>query len=82
MKYNDLHEVSAAFASGELEGYVLMIDNDESFLAWVGDDDQAKRDAARDLFLGNGINDMADACAAAGIPLSGFSKWYLMVPSA
>lgn len=83
-KYKNLHQLAAAFASGELDKkhYVLVLDNDNSSLRYVGplpkgvkkDSDAAddfidEKDAeAGGWFRGNGYSDLMDACLAAGIP--------------
>lgn len=84
MKYKNLRQLAAAFASGELDKtkYKLILDNDCSFLNYVGplpmgmkpETDEAyewldeQHEAARKLFEGNGYSDLLDACLAAGIP--------------
>ncbi len=83
-KYKDLKALAAAFVSGELdkENYVLVLDNDDSFLSYRGplpkgvkkDSEAAdrwmdeKNDEARAWFRGNGYADLSQACDAAGIP--------------
>ncbi len=83
MKYNNLVELAEAFKRGDLIGFVLMLDNDDSFLRYTGpvpeglNNDEAeiyrdrKTDEASDLFRGHGYEDLGDACKAAGIP----SEW-------
>jgi hypothetical protein len=84
MKYKNLQQLAAAFASGELDKtkYKLILDNDCSFLNYIGplpdgmvtESDEAytwldeQHEAARELFEGNGYRDLLDACLAAGIP--------------
>lgn len=81
MKYKNLTAVADAFKSGELSGYKLVLDNDDSFLDWDGKDNphepgtdaywefcDNKRDECRDWYRGNGYRDIDAACAAAGIP--------------
>jgi hypothetical protein len=84
MKYKNLQQLAAAFASGELDKtkYKLILDNDCSFLNYVGplpegmkpETDEAydwldkQHEAAREMFEGNGYSDLLDACLAAGIP--------------
>ncbi len=36
VKYGSLKELADAFISGELEGWVLMLDNDSTYLRWQG----------------------------------------------
>lgn len=79
-KYSNLIELAEGFRNGDLEGYILVLDNDSSFLQWVGDNPHEegtdKHDRYQDkmtekgekLFLGNGYRDLGDACTAAGIP--------------
>jgi hypothetical protein len=84
MKYKNLQQLAAAFASGELDKtkYKLILDNDCSFLNYVGplpagmnpDTEEAdiwrdeQHEKAHKLFEGNGYRDLLDACLAAGIP--------------
>jgi len=80
MKYENMVELAEAFKKGELEGYTLMLDTDNSFLWYSGpvpdglNEDEAesfcdrKTDEASDWFHGNGYADVGDACKAAGIP--------------
>ncbi len=84
MKYKNLAELSEAFKSGELseENYVLIVDNDHSYLTYVGSSPYyAKSDSAQhveymqdkdketaELFSGGGPNDFHEACQALGIP--------------
>jgi len=35
-KYKNIQELSEAFKSGELEGWTLMVDNDNTYLQWWG----------------------------------------------
>jgi hypothetical protein len=83
MKYRNLIELAEAFKKGELTGFVLMLDNDDSFLRYIGPVPQGvsdveaetfrdrKTDEADNIFRGHGYSDLEDACKAAGIP----SEW-------
>ncbi len=64
-KYKTLVDVAAAFKSGELskDEWVLMLDNDDSYLCRVDDDDGEEFP-----YTGGGYHDLEDACKAAGIP--------------
>jgi hypothetical protein len=84
VKYKDLQQVAAAFASGELDRskYVLILDNDCSYLTYCGPlpDGMIEGSAEADAwsaqhhaevdgwFSGRGYADLLDACLAAGIP--------------
>lgn len=82
MKYKNLIELAAAYRSGEIksEEWVLVLDNDSSYLRWNGanpfgrntraaeDFESAKYDEGEKLFRGKGYSDLEDACKAAGIP--------------
>ena len=35
-KYKNIKELSEAFKSGKLKGWVLMVDNDSTHLRWIG----------------------------------------------
>lgn len=83
-RFKDLKALAKAFASGELdkEKYRLVLDNDNSFLTYVGplpkgmkkDSEAAdvwldEKDAETlAMFRGNGYADLQEACEAAGIP--------------
>lgn len=84
MKYKNMTALAKAFASGKLDRkqYVLVLDNDDSFLRYCGplpkgvqkDSEAAdrwmdeKNDEAQAWFRGNGYADLSQACDAAGIP--------------
>lgn len=77
MKFKTLKDLANSFASGELKHYKLILDNDDSFLSYIGpipegeDEDcyrDRKNDEAREWYRGNGYADLAEACEAAGIP--------------
>jgi hypothetical protein len=82
MKYKNLTKLAEAFKSGELKGYKLILDNDNSFLSYVGKLPEGmrrgtekaeiwldkKREEADKLYRGNGYSDLQEALEAAGIP--------------
>jgi hypothetical protein len=80
MKYKNIKELSVAFKNGLLEGYVLCLDNDFSFLKYAGkvpsglNEEDAeifrdnKTDEAYKWFKGKGNSDLLDVYKAAGIP--------------
>ncbi len=83
-KYKNIKELAAAFRSGELKGWVLMVDNDNTYLRWVGDSpDYNTAPAAAEEFEcqksdeGNKLWDSPDvyildqALQVAGIPNEG-----------
>ena len=35
-KYKNIKELAEGFKSGELENWVLMVDNDNTYLRWIG----------------------------------------------
>lgn len=70
-KYNSVQEVSDAFKSGELKGYILVVDNDSSYLRYEGlegdTDEYIQMKDEETLYIGEGQNDIYDALRAAGI---------------
>lgn len=64
--YKNLKEVSEAFKSGELKGFSLIMDNDDSFLSWTGVDRGGQPFEVE--YRGQGGCDMHDALDALGIP--------------
>lgn len=72
-KYNSVQEVSDAFRNGELKGYILVVDNDSSYLRYQGlegesDEYIEMKDNEETLYVGEGQNDIYDALRSAGIP--------------
>lgn len=78
-RYESIAELAKAFKEGELNNYKLVLDNDCSFLTYVGpmnEDWEAPdgrhvdevNDEAREWFEGKGYADLPDALKAAGIP--------------
>ncbi len=85
-KYKNLKELSEAFKSGELEGWVLAIDNDSTHLSWHGgfpegtepdtdegaDFEDEKYDEGKQLYDGSGdVYILDQALTIAGIPNAG-----------
>lgn len=69
VKYKNMAELAEAFRSGDLDRskYVLMMDNDCSYLVYTGEDVEAD-ERPEALYEGDGYGDIVDACNAAGIP--------------
>ncbi len=77
-KYKNLTELAEGFKNGELENWILMLDNDSTYLSWDGpwpDDEtldefeESKSDKGEELY--NGSDDvyiLDQALALAGIP--------------
>ena len=74
-KYTSYAALAAAFKSGELdpEKYVLMLDNDNCYLSYRGDDmdEDDAFDHCEKLFWGNGDFDFEEVVTALGIPCEG-----------
>ncbi len=81
-KYKNLKELSEAFRAGKLENWVLMVDNDNTYLRWVGDSPQIdteeaeefeeqKYDEARILWDSPDVYILDQALTLAGIPNMG-----------
>ena len=75
--YKNITELAEAFRQKHLVGYVLDVDNDCSFLRYVGpvpkgvnadEYRDAKNDECHEWFQGNGYQDIVDALNSAGIP--------------
>jgi len=43
-KYRNIKELADAFKAGELDGWILMVDNDNTYLRWIGDGPPADTD--------------------------------------
>ncbi len=83
-KYKNIRELAEAFKSGELQGWVLMVDNDSTHLRWIGDRpdydkypnaneefmDQ-KYDESKELWDSPDVYILDQALEAAGIPNEG-----------
>ena len=81
-KYKNIKKLAAAFRSGELKDWVLMVDNDNTYLRWVGDSpdyntapaaafEQQKSDEGNDLWDSPDVYILGQALQAAGIPNQG-----------
>lgn len=82
-KYKNIQELANAFKAGELKGWVLMVDNDWSYLGWRGglpykqDTGEAvafedeKYDEGKQLWDSPDVYILDQALAAAGIPNEG-----------
>lgn len=81
-KYKDWQELIAAFKSGELDGWMISMDNDCAGLQWVGESpnepefsreeceafQDRKREESQKLWRGGGYADIVDLLQACGIP--------------
>ena len=84
-KYKNIVELAQGFRKGELEGWILMVDNDNTYLRWAGEQpdwntapaaaeefQEQKNDEGDKLWDGNQEAYILDqALAAAGIPNEG-----------
>jgi len=82
-KYKNIQELANAFKSGELEGWILMVDNDNTYLRWhgggglepdtdEGDDFESEKDAEGErLWDSPDVYILGQALSAAGIPNEG-----------
>lgn len=84
-KYKNIKELANGFKSGELDGWVLMVDNDSTHLHWIGDRpehikdgtdeaedfDDEKYDEGKKLWDSPDIYILDQALSAAGIPNEG-----------
>lgn len=83
-KYKNIRELAKGFKSGELDDWILMVDNDSTHLRWIGErPDHEKFPEANEEFMdkkydeGNELWDSPDsyildqALSAAGIPNEG-----------
>ena len=84
-KYKNIKELATGFKKGELDGWVLMVDNDSTHLIWIGDrpenmaddSDEAeefadkKYDEGKELWRSPDVYILDQALAAAGIPNEG-----------
>lgn len=69
-QYKTYEELFAAFRNGELKEYVLVLDNDNCSLRYIGKD-MNEEDAyahCEPLFRGEGAFDFVEMLQAAGIP--------------
>lgn len=70
-KYTSWEDLINAFRSGELDPkkYTVVMDNDCSWLRYVGDDmdEEEADDHAHSLFAGGGYRDIVDVLQAVGI---------------
>lgn len=84
-KFNNIRELAEAFKSGELQGWVLIVDNDSTHLQWRGippehikaDTEEAedfevqKYDEGKRLWDSPDVYILDQALGAAGIPNEG-----------
>ncbi len=84
-KYKNIRELAEAFKSGELQGWVLMVDNDSTYLRWNGGGapdhikeldkhsewEEQKEEEALALWDSPDVYILDQALAAAGIPNEG-----------
>ena len=81
-KYKNIQELANAFKSGQLEGWILMVDNDSTHLQWVGKIpdgigpdteeseafEEARYDEGKALWSSPDVYILDQALSAAGIP--------------
>ena len=83
-KYKNIQELADGFVNGELKDWVLMVDNDSTYLRWIGDSpnydkfpkaseefEDQKNDEARTLWDSPDVYILDQALSAAGIPNEG-----------
>lgn len=84
-KYKNIQELANGFKSGELNGWVLMVDNDSTHLRWMGgrpenikddteeadDFEYKKYDEGKKLWDSPEVYILNQALTAAGIPNEG-----------
>ena len=82
-KYKNIQELADAFKAGELEGWLLVVDNDSTCLQWIGETPSLDAEGAAEAFederyeAGKLLWDSPDvyildqALTAAGIPNEG-----------
>lgn len=84
-KYKNIRELAKAFKSGELQGWVLMVDNDSTHLRWRGkrpehikdgtdeadDFEENIYDKGKELWDSPDVYILDQALEAAGIPNEG-----------
>ena len=84
VKYRNLYELAEGFKKGELVSWILMVDNDSTYLRWIGsspdgsDEDELvefedqKNEESEKLYDGsNDIYILDQALTLAGIPNEG-----------
>ena len=83
-KYKNIQELANGFKSGELKDWTLMVDNDSTYLRWIGDSpdydkspdeseefEDQKDDEARALWDSPDVYILDQALSAAGVPNEG-----------
>ena len=84
-KYKNIQELAKGFKSGELKNWILMVDNDNTYLRWIGggapdydkypagseEFEDQKNDEARMLWDSPDTYILDQALSAAGIPNEG-----------
>ena len=83
-KYKNIEELANAFKAGDLKGWVLMVDNDNTYLRWNGEQpdwykdeeiaetfQEKKSDEGQELWDSPDVYILGQALAAAGIPNMG-----------
>ena len=83
-KYKNIEELAVAFKAGELKGWVLMVDNDNTYLRWEGEQpdwnetpaaaeefQEKKSDEGEELWDSPDVYILDQALSAAGIPNEG-----------
>jgi len=83
-KYKNIQELAKGFKSGDLKDWVLMVDNDSTYLRWIGnrpdydkfpDENEVymeqKDDESKKLWDSPDVYILGQALSAAGIPNEG-----------
>lgn len=84
-KYKNIQELANGFKSGVLDGWILRVDNDSTYLHWIGgrpehikddsdeadDFDDKKYEEGKELWDSPEVYILDQALAAAGIPNEG-----------
>jgi hypothetical protein len=76
-KYKNIKELAQGFKSGELKDWVLIVDNDSTYLRWIGDGPESeefedqKSAEGRTLWGSPDFYILDQALTAAGIPNEG-----------
>ena len=83
-KYKNIQELAEGFKSGDLKGWVLMVDNDNTYLRWIGNSPDCdkhpkaneefmdqKYDEGKELWDSPDVYILDQVLSAAGIPNEG-----------
>lgn len=74
-KYKNIKELAEAIKSGELQNWILIVDNDSTYLQWIGnrpdeaeDFEEQKYEEGKKLWDSPDVYILGQALEAAGIP--------------